>query len=83
MDEKYNVVQFFMDESYEYVRTNVTAEEAVKTFRFFTTNVASKVGTTVRVIITDSGDCINMEWQFGKGITYPKREELEQSGRES
>lgn len=74
MDELFNVCQFFMDESYEYVRRNVSAEEAMKAFKFYTTNVASRMGLTVRVIIIDQGDCINAEWQFSKGLTYPTKE---------
>ena len=70
MDE-YSVYQFFQDDSYECVRKFVSAKEAVKVFKFYTNNVASRIGTTVRVIITDGGDLINAEWIFGKGITFP------------
>jgi hypothetical protein len=48
MDEKFSVVQFFMDESYEFVRRSVSPEEAVKAFQFYTNNIAAKIGTTVR-----------------------------------
>jgi hypothetical protein len=74
--ELYSVCQFFEDESYEYVRRNVSAEESVKAFKHYTTSVGAKLGMTKRVIITDQGDCINMEWQFGKGITYPTKEDM-------
>lgn len=46
------------------------AEEAVKAFHHYTNNVASDMGLVKRVIITDGGDCINAEWQYGKGITF-------------
>lgn len=69
--ETFSVTQFFPDETYETVRSHVTAEEAMKAFVYYTDNVASRLGTTRRVIITDSGDEINYEWQFGKGITFP------------
>jgi hypothetical protein len=69
--EKFNVVQFFEDNSYEYVRRNVDAAEAVKAFEHYTNNVACKLGVIERVIITDSGDCINMEWQHGLGVVFP------------
>jgi hypothetical protein len=29
------------------------------------------MGVIDRVILTDGGDCVNMEWVKGKGITYP------------
>ena len=74
-DEKYNVCQFFPDGSYEYVRRFVPAEEAMTAFKHFTNSVGARLGTTVRVIITDTGDCINAEWEYGKGLTYPKKEE--------
>lgn len=76
MTGEFSVCQFFPDESYEYVRRFVSAKEAVEAFGHYITSVGAKLGTTVRVIITDGGDCINMEWQFGKGITFPPKEEL-------
>jgi len=75
---EWSVCQFFMDGSYEYVRHHVMAEEAVKAFRHYTTSVGARIGTTVRVIITDGGDCISMEWEHGKGITFPKPEDDKQ-----
>lgn len=71
MEGEFSVCQFFEDESYEYVRRFVIAEEAMKAFQHYTNSVGARIGTTKRVIITDGGDCINMEWQFGKGITFP------------
>lgn len=71
MNGEFNVCQFFMDGSYEYVRRFVSATKAMKAFRFYTSNVAAKIGTTTRVIVTDGGDCINAEWVFGKGVVYP------------
>jgi hypothetical protein len=70
-DGEFNVCQFFENGSYEYTRRYVGAEEAVKAFQHYTTNVSSKLGFVKRVIITDGGDCISMEWQHGKGITFP------------
>lgn len=70
--ELFNVVQFFPDETYEYVRRGVTAEEAVEAARHYCSSVGARLGTTRRVIITDDGDYCNFEWRFGEGITYPK-----------
>lgn len=73
MSELFNVCQFFEDNSYEYVRRNVPPEEAVKAFSHYRTSVGARIGTTVRVIITDQGDCIAAEWKYGVGITFPPR----------
>jgi hypothetical protein len=73
-DNQFSVCQFFEDGTHEYVRRFVAAEEAVKAFQGYTTSVGARLGTTRRVIITDGGDCINMEWQFGKGVTFPPEE---------
>ena len=75
--ETFSVCQFFEDDSYEWVRNNVAPEEAVKVFQHYTNNVASKIGITKRVIITDSGDCIAMEWQKDKGVVFPTQEEIQ------
>ena len=74
--EQFNVVQFFTDGSYEYVRRCVGGEEAVKVFKRMTETVGARIGTTVKVIITDGGDCTNAMWEFGKGLVYPTKEEL-------
>ena len=71
MNEVFSVTQFFEDDSYETVRKYVSLEEAIEAFKFYTTNVASRVGLTKRVIITDSGDCIGVEWIYGKGVVFP------------
>lgn len=70
--ERFSVYQFFPDGSYEQLRHRVDAPAALKTAEWFTTNVAARIGTTVRVIITDDGDDIAWEWKFGKGIVFPK-----------
>ena len=74
-EERFNVVQFFVDGSYEYVRRGVHAEEAVNAAKHYSTSVGARLGTTKRVIITDSGDEINFEWEFGKGVTFPPQPE--------
>jgi hypothetical protein len=68
---EFSVCQFFRDDSYEYVRRWVSVEEAAEAFKFYTNNVASRVGMTKRVIITDGGDCTNAEWIHGEGVVYP------------
>lgn len=70
-DGEFSVCQFFADGNYEYVRRFVSDEEAVLTAITYSTNVAAKLGTTVRVIITDGGDMTNWEWKRGEGIVFP------------
>lgn len=70
---EFSVYQFFTDGTSERVREFVSADEAAKAFVFFTHNVASRLGLTNRVIITDGGDCLCREWTFGKGITFPEQ----------
>lgn len=77
---EYSVYQFFPDGSYEKVREFVDAEEAVSAFNHYSTSVGARIGTTKRVIITDGGDSINMEWKFGEGITYPPKSEIASNG---
>jgi hypothetical protein len=71
MRNEFSVCQFFDDDSYEYVRRYVSAEEAVKAAQHYTNNVATMLGVTKRVIITDGGDCIAWEWVRGKGVVFP------------
>ena len=70
MTGEFSVCQFFVNGDYEYVRRYVDAEEAVKAFKHYTDNVATKMGVVNRVIITDGGDSTNIEWIAGKGFSY-------------
>jgi hypothetical protein len=78
MTGEFSVCQFFANGSYEYVRRFVDAEEAVKTARHYTDNVATKLGIVDRVIIVDGGDDCCFEWKRGEGVTFP----LEAKGRQ-
>lgn len=73
-EERFSVVQFFPDDSYEYVRERVTAQEAMKAVEHYINCVGARLGTTRRVIVTDSGDCTCFEWIYGQGITFPPTE---------
>lgn len=76
-EELFNVVQFFADDSYEYVLRNVDPERAVKQAKSLSDSVGGRLGTTKRIIITDGGDLTVFEWQFGKGVTFPTPEQRE------
>jgi hypothetical protein len=77
---EFSVYQFFKDNSYEKVRSFVSAEEAVTAFNHYTTNVASRIGITARVIVTDGGDSIVFEWKSGLGITFRPRDDPSKLG---
>jgi hypothetical protein len=72
--DEFNVVQFFEDDSYEFVCRRVSAEVAVTTAKRSTETIGARIGTVRRVIITDAGDYTNFEWKFGEGVTYPPRD---------
>jgi hypothetical protein len=73
MSDEYSVCQFFVDDTYEYVRRYVSAEEAMRAALHYTQSVGAQFGSTRRVIITDGGDSICFEWVAGKGVTFPPR----------
>jgi hypothetical protein len=70
-EELFNVCQFFIDGTYEYVRRFVSGQEAVKAARHYTNNVGVAAGVVERVIITDTGDNCVFEWKLGEGVTFP------------
>jgi hypothetical protein len=70
MTERFSLCQFFEDGSYEYVREGVEVEEVMRAFVHYCTSVGAQLGTTKRVIITDEGDAINVEWKWEEGVTF-------------
>jgi hypothetical protein len=71
LNEKFSVCQFFPGGDSEYVRQNVTGQEAVESYKHYTTCVGATMGFTNRVIITDQGDEIVAEWLFAAGHVFP------------
>jgi hypothetical protein len=71
MSGEFSVCQFFEDDTYEYVRRHVDAEEAMKAAAHYCSSVGAKLGFTKRVIVTDGGDCIAFEWKAGEGVVFP------------
>ena len=76
--ELFNVVQFFPDGTYEYVRRNVDAKQAVDAAYHYTHSVGAMAGVTQRVIITDAGDSTCFEWRFNEGVVFPEQIKQEQ-----
>lgn len=71
-NERFCVYQFFCDDAgYEMVRHAVPIAEATKAAKHYTMSVGARIGTTVRVIITDGGDMIVFEWKHGEGVVFP------------
>jgi hypothetical protein len=71
---EFSVYQFFHDRRYETVLRFVDGETAVQTARNLTQSVGGRIGTTVRVIITDGLDVTCFEWVHGKGVVFPPKE---------
>jgi hypothetical protein len=74
---EFSVYQFFHDGTYEKVREMVSADEAVKAAKHYCSCVAAQMGITVRVIITDGGDCTSFEWKRGEGVVFPPQEKTD------
>jgi hypothetical protein len=62
---EFSVVEFFADDTHRYVERWLSAEDAVKLARFWTSRPASKLGWMTKVIITDGGDDTVFESQHG------------------
>lgn len=68
---EYSVYQFFIDGGQERVLEFVHAITAVKCVKQLTNSIGGRIGTTQRVIITDGGDCVVLEWKHGEGVVFP------------
>ena len=69
--ERFNVVQYFADGSYEYVRKNILIEEAKDVLGSCIKSVGARMGTTVKILMTDMMDFTLFHWEHGKGIIFP------------
>lgn len=74
MSNEFSVVLFFPDDSYHYEKRFVDAETAVSTAKDFSNRPAARIGMIKKIIIADGGDCITFCWEYGKGITFPRKE---------
>ncbi len=71
MANEFSVYQFFPDGQYEEAEHFVSAATALHRAVQLATSVGGRIGTTVRVIITDGGDSIAWEWKYGEGVVFP------------
>jgi hypothetical protein len=83
LDNEFSVAQFLADGSYEYVRRHVSIDEAMKAATHYMGNVASKIGITKRVIVTDGSDHICFEWINGSGVTFPPKKKEQRRERDN
>lgn len=68
---EFSVYQWFPNDHYEEVVRFVDAESAVRVAHGLVHSVGGRLGTTVRVIITDGEDFTTFDWRFGQGIVFP------------
>ncbi len=73
MSDEFSLVQFFSDGTYERLGERMSAEAAVYQAHGLCHSIGATLGTTAKVIITDSGDYTVFEWQHGKGVVFPPR----------
>lgn len=81
MEKTFNVVQFFDGDLSDYICRGVSAEQAMTALGDYSRRPAAKIGIIRRLIITDSGDCVNAEWRCGEGFTYPPELVAKQKAR--
>ena len=70
-EKEFSVVQFFEDNSYEYVRRFVSASEAAKAAEHYIHSLGAQLGFVKRVIVTDGNDFCCFDWVNGKGVVFP------------
>ena len=80
MSNEYSVCEFFADDTHAYASRFVSMQQAVEQAMQLTRNVGARIGATTRIIVTDGGDDTVLEWQYGKGITWPTAEDLARMG---
>jgi hypothetical protein len=68
---EFSVYQWFVNGDREDVLRFVDDEQAVRTATNLASSVGARLGTTVRVMITDGMDYCVWEWKFDEGIVFP------------
>jgi hypothetical protein len=76
-DEKFNCVAYFTDGVWKFMAEGVSTEDAFESFRTTVAIADRPIGFVYeRILITDQKtDSVCAEWQRGKGIVFPTRED--------
>lgn len=72
----FSVHVFFDDGTNDCVLSNVPPREAMDEFNRQIKGFLVKIGKVRRIIITDSSDATNADWQIDKGLVFPTEEDL-------
>lgn len=75
MSNDLNVVRFYDDGFHDYIARDVSDYAAVRIAHRCSESLLARLGAITRIIITDAEDYTVFEWQSGKGVTFPPREE--------
>jgi len=49
----------------------------MKAVKHYINSVGARMGMVKRVIVTDGGDMTNFHWEYGKGVVFPTKEEVD------
>lgn len=71
MSDLFNVHQWFVNNGYEKAGEWMDAKRAVEFATSLATSVGARLGTSVRVMITDHLDCCAWEWRREFGVIHP------------
>jgi hypothetical protein len=74
-DGKFSVCEFYDDGYHAYVERWLDAESAVNLAKRCTDAAIVADGLVVKVIVTDGGDDTVFQWERGKGVTFPERDQ--------
>lgn len=78
-DAEFSVYWWDPDGNYYKEREGLTSESAVDFAMGMTRRPAAQIGIVKKIMITDGGDCSVFEWEFGKGITHPTPQALQEA----
>ena len=68
----FKVWVFFPDQSHYCAADGLDMGQAVQTAKQQTETIGARLGISRRIIIEDAGGDTVFEWQYGKGVTFPR-----------
>jgi hypothetical protein len=71
---EFSVWEFFPDGYYQPVVRWTPLEEALERAKVSINKPATVAGFITKVLVTDGGDFCVFQWEYGKGIVFPKRD---------